>query len=76
MIIPFIFLNTARYSALASFEPDFPLEPVNLLNTTPEPRNDELLFLNTSEYNGSKAALTSDDNILECARHLLSLSSL
>ena len=69
-------LSSPKNSALQSLLPDFPLEPVNLLNTTPEPRNDELLFLNTSEYNGSKAALTSDDNILECARHLLSLSSL
>ena len=65
----------ARYSALASLEPLLPRLPVNLLNTSPFPKNAELLFSNTSAYIGSYAALTSEDNILEFCKALLTCSS-
>ena len=51
------------YSALASLEPDLPRAPVNLLNTTPLPRNAAFLASKADAYNGSKPALTSEDNM-------------
>ena len=67
-----IFLIAAMYSAFASFDPDFPLDPVNLLNTIPSPKIAAFFLSNADSNVGSKPADTSDDSILDDARHLLS----
>ena len=65
-----------KYSALASLEPDFPLAPVNLLNTMPLPRYATFFLSKLDAKDGSKALLTSEESIQEDARHLLTFSSL
>ena len=62
-----ILRSSATYSALASLDPPFPPLPVYLLNTRPCAKNAEFFFSKLAAYNGSNAALTSEESILEFA---------
>ena len=55
-------------SGFASLVPDFPREPVYLVNTAPHPTNAEFIFSNTSGKVGSKPAQTSAERHFEFAR--------
>ena len=59
-----------RYSAFASFDPLFPLAPVNLQRTIPFPRYATFFLSKLDAYVGSNADDTSEESILEFARHL------
>ena len=67
--------SAPTYSAFASFDPDLPLAPVYLLNTSPLPKYAALRFVITDGKFGSNAADTSEERTLEFFSARLSASS-